>query len=111
MGGKSLIILYSYEIAKLKDHNKSIRQSRSVYNMAKTNQAKKRKTVTVQEDPSSEEEREGSPEDRRAAIHIRTAENMLNAVICSLKLSVIQSEWTTDVDLESKKTGGQAQSH
>ena len=49
--------------------------------MARTIKAKKGKAVTLQNNPSSEEEQdEGSPQGHRGAGHLRTAENMLNAV-------------------------------
>lgn len=58
--------------------------------MARTKQSKKRKNVTVQEDTSSEERRsEDSPKDPKAASHIRTAENMLNAVSLLVLIYVI----------------------
>jgi hypothetical protein len=49
--------------------------------MARAHKSKNGKAVTLQGSPSSEEEQdEGSPRGHRGSSHLRTAENMLNAV-------------------------------
>jgi hypothetical protein len=84
VGQDEVQLSYSTKTPTKRQYKKETEADKTSLEHGKKTQSKKRKMVTIQEDPSSEEERDGdSSEDLRTTTHMRLAEEMLSAVIHS----------------------------